>query len=163
MRIFAAALILVSATALADAPKFEIKDNRLVVPHEVTFETGKATLKPASSDAIDYVKAYLTDKTYITAMRVEVHTDTQGKADDNQKLSEARALAVAKAIVAKGIDCKRLVPVGFGGQKPIATNDTIEGRAQNRRVEFANAALRDRPIGGQPLDGGGKLAGDPCK
>src|SRR4051794_21854283 len=163
MRIFAAALILASATALADAPKFEIKNNRLVVPAAIEFDTAKATLKASSSDAIAYVKAYLDDKTYITTMRVEVHTDNQGKADASQKLSEARALAVAKAIVAKGIDCKRLVAVGFGSTKPAASNDTAEGRAQNRRVEFANAALRGHAIGGAAIDGGGQVAGDPCK
>jgi OOP family OmpA-OmpF porin len=53
--------------------------------------------------------------------------------------------------------------VGFGGSKPVASNTTPEGRGQNRRVAFINAALRGRAIGGMPLDGGGKVAsGDLC-
>ena len=96
-------------------------------------------------------------------MRIEVHSDNQGAADTNQKLTEARALAVAKALVGRGVDCKRLVPVGFGGTKPIADNGTPDGRAANRRTEFVNAAMRGHAIGGAPAEGGGHLAGDPCK
>ena len=68
-----------------------------------------------------------------------------------------------KASQAKGIDCKRLIPVGFGETKPVAPNDTPDNKAQNRRTAFVNAALKGKPIGGMPVDGGGKVAGDPCK
>lgn len=61
-----------------------------------------------------------------------------------------------------GADCKRLIAVGFGSTKPVADNNTAEGKAANRRVSFINAALRSRPIGGMPVDGGGKVAGDIC-
>jgi len=53
--------------------------------------------------------------------------------------------------------------VGFGANKPVAANDTAEGRARNTRVEVAMAQLRGRAIGGMPVDGGGLVAGDPCK
>ena len=92
-----------------------------------------------------------------------MHSDSQGDEKFNQTMSEKRAMAVAKALVAKGADCKRILPVGFGETKPIADNGTAEGRAANRRTEFVNAGLRGRPIGGMPLDGGGVPAGDPCK
>jgi len=69
---------------------------------------------------------------------------------------------VARGLVEKGVDCKRLVPVGFANTKPVAENATPEGKAKNCRMAFVNAALRDRPIGGLPVDGDGKLAGDPC-
>ena len=157
------ALILVCAVAVADAPKFELDGNRLKVPYPVTFDTGKPTLKPESADAIGHVAAYLEAKSYISTLRIEVHSDSQGDAKFNQTMSEKRALAVAKALVAKGADCKRLLPVGFGESKPIADNATAEGRAANRRTEFVNAALRGKAIGGMPLDGGGVIAGDPCK
>ena len=61
-----------------------------------------------------------------------------------------------------GVDCKRLVAVGFGNTKPVADNSTPDGKARNSRVSFFNAALRDRLIGGMPADGGGKVAGDAC-
>jgi OOP family OmpA-OmpF porin len=65
--------------------------------------------------------------------------------------------------VAKGIKCTRLIAVGFGATKPVAANDTPENKAQNRRIAFVNAALKGRPIGGMSVDGGGKIAGDPCR
>ena len=109
------------------------------------------------------MKDYLDAKDHISSMRIEAHTDSQGAETVNQLLSEKRAVAIAAALVRKGISCKRLLPVGFGSTKPIAVNDTPEGRASNSRTVFATAALRGRPIGGMPLEGGGKLAGDPCK
>lgn len=144
------------------ARTFELDGNNLKVPDPILFETASDTLKAESSAALEHVAAYLADKTYITLMRVEVHSDSTGNADDNQTLTEKRALAIARALVAKGVDCKRLIPVGFGDTKPVAPNDTPDGRAQNRRTVFANAMLRGRAIGGMPADGGGRVAGDPC-
>jgi OOP family OmpA-OmpF porin len=160
----AAALALAPAVAAAQTPlrHYEIKDNALVLPAPVTYETGKDTLTPEGTAALDYVVEYLKAKDYISLVRVEVHTDSDGDDAANQTLSEKRALAVAKALIAKGVDCKRLIPVGFGETKPVAANDTPENKAQNRRTVFVNAALRGRPIGGMPVDGGGKWA-DACK
>jgi OOP family OmpA-OmpF porin len=76
---------------------------------------------------------------------------------DAQARSEARALAVAKALVKAGVDCKRVLPVGFGASKP-----AFEDASKNTRMVFENAALRGHAIGGMPVDGGGKVAGDPC-
>lgn len=152
-----------TGAARAEAPKrYELEGMQLKVPHAITYETGKAALTAGSDAAIAYVAGYLADKTYVTTLRIEVHTDNTGAAAANQALTEKRALAVARALVAKGVDCKRLVPVGFGATKPIADNATADGRAANRRTVFENAALRGKAIGGAPLDGGGKAAGDAC-
>jgi OOP family OmpA-OmpF porin len=156
-------LLLVATTTASADPKFDLDGNKLVLPSPVVFESGSAKLKPEADAALDHVKAYLEAKSYITTLRIENHTDNQGKPADDQQLSEARALAVAKALVGRGVACARLLPVGFGGMKPMAPNDTPDNRAKNRRTDFVNAALRSRPIGGMPVDGGGKVAGDPCK
>jgi len=71
-------------------------------------------------------------------------------------------LPVCKWLVEKGIDCKRLIAVGFGSTKPIASNDNPIDKARNRRIEFIPAALQGKAIGGMPLDGGGVVSGDPC-
>jgi len=155
-------LLLASSLAVADT-RYELKGHELVVPHPIAYETGKATLKPESEAALDHVKGYLAAKSLVSTLRIEVHTDSMGGAEFNQAMSEKRALEVAKALVAKGVDCKRLLPVGFGETKPIADNKTVDGRAANRRTSFFNAALKGRAIGGMPVDGGGKVAGDPCK
>jgi OOP family OmpA-OmpF porin len=61
-----------------------------------------------------------------------------------------------------GVDCKRLLPVGFGETRPIASNKTAEGRAKNRRTDFVNAAIAGKAIDVTALDAGGVAAGDPC-
>lgn len=161
-KIYSLGLILVCGMIYA-AGSFELNGNSLVLKGTIIFETGSAKVKAESDAALNFVKSYLVEKSYVSLLRIEVHTDNTGSADQNQKLTEARALSVAKALVARGVDCKRLLPVGFGSSKPVAANDTPEGKARNRRTEFVNAALRGRAIGGMPVDGGGKVAGDACR
>lgn len=157
------AMLLLALLLVAPAQsQYKLDGQTLVVDGAVTFETGSAKVAADSDRALAVVAAYLKDKAYVSTLRVEVHTDNVGNADANLKLSEARALAVAKRLVELGADCKRLIAVGFGPDKPMADNSTPEGRAQNRRVMFVNAALRGKAIGGMSLDGGGKVAGDVC-
>jgi len=155
-------LVALALSLGADPVRYELSGNELVVPGPIVFESGSAKLKDPSYDVITYVQGYLEAKPYISLLRVEVHSDSQGAEAANQKMSEARALAVVQALVKRGIACERLIAVGFGETKPIAPNDSAEGRAQNRRTVFANAALKGTPIGGLPVDGGGKVAGDSC-
>jgi OOP family OmpA-OmpF porin len=143
--------------------RYELSGNELKVPGPVLFQTGSDKLKTESESVLSYVKGYLADKSYISLLRIEVHSDATGNSAANQKLTEQRALSVGRWLVAHGVDCKRLLAVGFGETKPVADNRTDEGRAQNRRVSFVNAELRGRAIGGMPVDGGGKVAGDLCK
>lgn len=144
-----------AAEAPASAPvSYRLDGNRLELPGPIVF-SGDA-LDPASDPALEHARGYLAAKDYITVMRIEGHaTDQAG--------SERRAMAVGRWLVAHGVDCKRLLPVGFGPNKPIASDSTPEGRAQNLRIELHNAELRGRAIGGMPLDGGGRVAGDLCR
>lgn len=143
-------------------PTFQLEGNELITPAPVLFKPGSDQLDEESEAALEHVKAYLEAKGYITLMRIEAHTDNSGDSADAQTLTEKRALAVAKWLADRGIDCKRLLPVGFGSSKPAAENSTPEGKARNRRVSFINAALRGKPIGRMPVEGGGIVAGDPC-
>ncbi len=126
---------------------FELEGHTLKLPEPVRFAENVP-----SGPALEHAFAYLEAKSYISTLRIEVHAPDQAQ-------SEARALAVAEWLVRKGIDCKRLLPVGFGATKPVAA----PGAPQNWRTEFVNAAMRGKAIGGMPLDGGGKIAGDPCQ
>lgn len=155
-------LLLLALPHAARAELPAIKDNQLVLKDAVAFETGSDRIAAQSDGPLDQVREFLVEKTYVSTLRIEVHSDSTGAAAFNQQLSEKRAIAVARWLVAHNIDCKRLIAVGFGDTKPIADNKTPEGRAQNRRTVFAIAGLRGRAIGGMPLDGGGKLAGDAC-
>lgn len=135
----------------------------LKLPGPVLFESGKDVLKPESDAVLQVVKDYLDAKPAVTQLRIEGHTDNVGAAASNQTLSQLRAYAVARWLIAKGVRCSRLVPVGFGDTKPVADNTTEDGRTQNRRTVFINAALNGKPIAGMPIEGGGTAAGDPCK
>ena len=142
---------------------FEVANNTLRLPGPVVFEAGSDKLSPVSDAVLDVVEDYLAAKPDISLLRIEGHTDSDGKADANQLLSEKRAMSVARWLIAHGVSCRRLIPVGFGHTKPIAPNDTADNKAQNRRVAFVNAEIKSKAIGGAPVDGGGKVAGDPCK
>ncbi len=101
----------------------------------IKFDVNKATIKPESMGTINYVVQMMTDHSDLK-FSVEGHTDSDGELAANQKLSEARARAVVEALKNAGIDAGRLSSKGHGETKPIAGNDSPEGKAQNRRVEF---------------------------
>lgn len=98
------------------------------------FETGKATLLPEAYKVLDELVAYLQRK---DDEKIELggHTDNVGKPKANQVLSEARANTVRAYLLTKGIDPARVTAKGYGMTKPVASNKTADGRAQNRRTE----------------------------
>jgi OOP family OmpA-OmpF porin len=135
------------------------------LPGPILFETGSAILRPESETSLAVVIDYLKQKPEVTKMRIEGHTDSDDTNDRNMKLSKDRAMAVSAYLVAKGIDCKRLVPVGFGEEKPLVTPEKSEvDKQQNRRVVFIPAERNGKSIGGKPVDGGapGQIAGSVC-
>ena len=101
----------------------------------INFDTGKSTIKPESKPIIDQIVQLLKSNPELN-LSVEGHTDNVGNPESNKKLSLERAKSVINAIVSQGIDSKRLTAVGHGQEKPIADNNTEEGRARNRRVEL---------------------------
>jgi OmpA-OmpF porin, OOP family len=104
---------------------------------EVLFDTNKATIKKNYAKDVDSL-ADVMKKHPDLNVTIEGHTDNVGKAAYNKKLSQKRADAVKKYMVTKGgIDAKRLKAVGYGLEKPVASNKTKAGRAKNRRVEAA--------------------------
>ena len=100
----------------------------------VQFDTGKATLTADSNARLDTVVEYLAHKPSAT-IEISGHTDNVGGNKKNKRLSQQRADAVRDYLVAKGIDASRIQAVGYGDERPIAGNDTPEGRQQNRRIE----------------------------
>lgn len=137
--------------------KYEIVENQLKVEKSITFSGATDKLEPASDEALNFVKAYLTDKKYISTLRIEVHFRAGTK--DAQTLSEKRAMSIAKWLVKNGVDCNRLIAVGFGSTKPVKSPPQAFA---NDRIEFRNAALAGHAIGGMPLDGGGVSSGNIC-
>lgn len=101
----------------------------------ITFDTGKATIKDESMPIIDQMVDLMQTNADLK-VEIQGHTDNVGKPEANKKLSDERANAVKKALVDKGISADRMSAIGYGDTKPVADNQTEEGRAQNRRVEL---------------------------
>ena len=123
----------------------------MVLPQPLAFTPGTPDLLPQSEPDLDLIRAYMAKQPAITLLRIEGHVTDAADEQARLVLSLKRSLAVALWLVEHGVDCKRLIPVGFGSSKPRHP----AGDARNERIEFVNAALRGRPIGGMPVDGGG--------
>jgi outer membrane protein OmpA-like peptidoglycan-associated protein len=107
----------------------------LNMPGHVTFRTGSADLNADFFKVLDGVSLVLAEynKTLIV---IEGHTDSTGSAELNQQLSERRAMSVGQYLASKNVSAQRMMITGYGFNRPIASNDTAEGRTQNRRVEL---------------------------
>lgn len=107
----------------------------LSMPSGITFATGSATVQPQFRPTLDQVAEVLGryNQTYVD---VYGHTDSVGSDADNQALSDRRAASVAGYLETRGVQRARLATRGFGETQPIASNDSEEGRAANRRVEI---------------------------
>ena len=108
---------------------------KLVLGDAILFKTGKANLSPAADAALSRV-AYNLKQFPDTDVTVVGFTDNTGSEQLNQALSEQRAQSVVNYLESQGIPASRLKAVGMGESDPIASNSTVEGRAQNRRVEM---------------------------
>ena len=119
------------APVAAPAPKAAEK---VTIALEVKFDTSKSIVKPEYDDQLKKVSDFL--KTYPdTRAEIEGHTDNAGKPEANKGLSQRRADAVRQALVDRfGVEGSRLTAAGYGQERPIADNTTVEGRLKNRRV-----------------------------
>ncbi len=109
-----------------DPPKEIVLDN-------IYFDTGKSTLKPASNKSLNDLVEVLKIKSTMV-IEIQGHTDNDGSLESNMSLSQARAEAVKKYLVSKGIADKRVQAKGYGPTRPVADNATEAGKSKNRRT-----------------------------
>jgi outer membrane protein OmpA-like peptidoglycan-associated protein len=107
----------------------------LNMPSHVTFATDSAQISPAFQSTLDQVASTISEYAD-TRVQIAGHTDSTGSESYNQQLSERRAQAVANYLIGRGVAGSRISTVGYGETQPVASNDTVEGRQQNRRVEI---------------------------
>ena len=152
-RTAALALVALSAAACSSAPKpapvgsdplpvraapFELTTTSrgpMVTLNDVLFDFEQASLRPEARGIVRQAAEYLKDNPDRVAL-VEGHTDTTGAARYNVMLSEARSAAVRDALLKAGVSDSRIKTSGFGEARPVASNQSPEGRKQNRRVEI---------------------------
>lgn len=115
---------------------------KVTITLNVQFDTNKAVVKEKYNDEIKRVADFMNEFPDTTA-EIGGHTDSVGSAEYNQKLSEKRANSVRQYLIDKfGIDGSRLTAVGYGEDRPVADNNTEEGKQKNRRVEAVMEAVR---------------------
>jgi len=119
-------------------PTAFITDGQIKIRDQVKFGWGSSMILPGkdSEGVLEAVLAVMKEHPEIKGLRIEGYSDSVGPAEQNKALSKYRANSVLKWLVAHGLDAKTLQAVGLGQEKPIDSNDTAEGRANNRRVEF---------------------------
>lgn len=124
--------------SLGEAAKVKDEERGTVITLDgsVFFASGKATLLPIAEKKLDEVAKALTDTAADRTIVVEGHTDSNGSDSFNQKLSQDRADAVRGYLVQRGVKSEHITSAGKGESTPVASNDTAEGRANNRRVEI---------------------------
>jgi OOP family OmpA-OmpF porin len=135
----------------------KVEGDKVAIPGNIVYETGKATLKPESEPVLTQLKTFLDENPQITLLRIEGHTDSDGDDAMNMKLSGERALACVTWLVGKGIARDRLIATGFGETRPLKANDTKENKEQNRRTEFRIAAIAGKNFLGRAPEGGGTV------
>ena len=134
--------------------KAQISDKNINLNEQVQFDTGKSTIRPESDKLLNEIAQILKDHPEIELISVDGHTDNKGAKAGNKALSAARAAAVVKWLAdpKKGaIDKKRMKSEGFGQDKPVADNNTDDGRQKNRRVEIRILKKKgDEPAKAEP-------------
>jgi len=108
-------------------PKVLLQGKRIIVTVEL----------PDDEEAMTQIAAIVNDDTSIKHIKIDAHTDNRGDPKDLQKQSQEKADKIAKWLTAHGVDKKRIIATGYGGERPIESNDTDEGRAINKRVELS--------------------------
>ncbi len=122
-----------------------IREGKKVVLHNLFFATNKTQILPESEAALEELAGFLTDNPTVE-IRITGHTDAVGSDAANQRLSEGRAKAVREDLIMRGVNAERITSEGKGESEPIADNETEEGRALNRRVEFTITATGGEDI-----------------
>ena len=127
---------------VVEAAKLSVKqDDRgtvIILPGSVLFESGQATLFALAQQKLALLAEQIKNQK-TSLITIEGHTDSRGSPDTNMLLSQRRADSVRTYLVSQGIPSERIKAVGMGETRPLASNNTSEGRAQNRRVEIVIA------------------------
>jgi outer membrane protein OmpA-like peptidoglycan-associated protein len=125
--------------------KEEERGTVITLSGSVLFPSGGDTLSDIARQSLDQVAAALQEQPRGTHFRIEGYTDARGSDTSNQQLSQRRAQAVRDYLSQKGIDASGLEAVGKGEESPVASNDTPDGRASNRRVEIVVEPQQQKP------------------
>jgi outer membrane protein OmpA-like peptidoglycan-associated protein len=121
----------------APPPRVEVRDNKIQINEKIQFEYNSAKIKTESHSLMNEIADVIKKNPHIKKIAIEGHASAEGNAAYNLRLSDQRAKSVMKYLVDETqLPAEMLTAKGFGVTKPIADNETEEGREKNRRVEF---------------------------
>ncbi|MEW6775513.1 MAG: OmpA family protein [Bdellovibrionota bacterium] len=129
-----------------EEPEYQILGVDTVSQKKIRFAPGSAVLDPESFEVLDEIAEILLDDPTILKIEIGGHTDSQGDAAYNLRLSHARAQAVRMYLIGRGLSRDRITAKGYGEAKPVADNKTLQGRMMNRRVEFKALTVEQKPV-----------------
>ena len=140
--------------------RVELRDNKIEFKEKIQFDVNKATIKPESFGLLKEIADVIKKNPQVKHISIEGHASAEGDAKANKKLSDDRAKSVMKHLVDKEqIPATELTAKGWGSEKPIADNNTEEGREANRRVEFlvTDAEVTSKKVEIDPKTGKEKI------
>ena len=142
----------VAVVAPPPAPEQPKIGEQLTLPEQIEFELNESRIKqtPKTLATLEQLAETMKKHPNITKLRVEGHTDNVGKTKNNQKLSKARAEAVAAWLGEHDVASSRIVTVGFGAKRPLVANDSADHRAMNRRTEYYVEELDGKKVDDKP-------------
>src|SRR5262249_24063023 len=122
-----------------------IEKGQIRIIEQVKFKTGSDIIPPESDSILNAVLSIMQEHPEIGKLGIEGHTDNRGGAQMNKNLSKKRAASVVRWLTGHGVTAGRLQSAGYGFERPLDSNDTEEGRAANRRVEFHILEMDGKP------------------
>jgi OOP family OmpA-OmpF porin len=133
-------------------PEQPMVGEQLTLPDQIEFELNESRIRqtPKTLATLEQLAETMRNHPSITKLRIEGHTDNVGKTKKNQKLSKARAEAVAAWLAEHEVASSRLVTVGFGAKRPLVANDSADHRAMNRRTEYYVEELDGKKVDDTP-------------
>lgn len=136
----------------APEPEEPKAGEQIALPEQIEFEFDEARIKqtPETLAALESLAEVMKKHPRITKLRIEGHTDNRGSHKHNDRLSKARADAVAKWLEQHDVDASRLVTIGYGERRPLVPNSTADNRAQNRRTEYYVEELDGKKVDDEP-------------
>jgi OmpA-OmpF porin, OOP family len=126
---------------------------------KITFDPGSVEINESAGEVLDRIAGVLPDCQHVR-MEISGHTDSQGREEMNLNLSQSRADAVLNGLLAREVLVSNLVAQGYGESQPLASNETEEGREQNRRIEFRLLVETPEEIDQAPVSEGENATGD---
>ncbi|GEM_PF-2414067 len=156
--LFLSVVILFSADIIYGTGNVSVENGVLSLPGEIQFVPGSDTIKNESSGIIDAIAEFMKKNPDVKVLRIEGYCSSRADENSNLELSKTRALSVAKAVIARGVECRRLFAAGFGSRLLF-----IKSGKTGDRISAVIASGKYKKPGIMPVDGGGVVAGDPCK